>query len=102
MLYLYNMSIHDQFDTTFKALASPIRRQILDDLKDQPLTTGALCGHFADIDRCTVMQHLKVMEDAGLVIPARRGRDRWNPLNAMPIPRSEERREGKTCGRQGR
>src|SRR3546814_6966821 len=47
MLYLYNMSIHDQFDTTFKALASPIRRQILDDLKDQPLTTGALCGHFA-------------------------------------------------------
>src|SRR3546814_2565459 len=71
MLYLYNMSIHDQFDATFKALASPIRRQILDDLKDQPLTTGALCGHFADIDRCTVMQHLKVLEDAGLVIPER-------------------------------
>src|SRR3546814_14732961 len=60
MLYLYNMSIHGQFDATFKALASPIRRQILDDLKDQPLTTGALCGHFADIDRCTVMQHLKI------------------------------------------
>src|SRR3546814_2042298 len=85
------MSIHDQFDTTFKALASPIRRQILDDLKDQPLTTGALCGHFADIDRCTVMQHLKVLEDAGLVIPERRGRERWNHLNAMPIQdRSEE------------
>src|SRR3546814_10622892 len=85
MLYLYNMSIHGQFDATFKALASPIRRQILDDLKDQPLTTGALCGHFADIDRCTVMQHLKVLEDAGLVIPERRGRERWNHLNAMPI-----------------
>src|SRR3546814_3972878 len=54
-------------------------------LKDQPLTTGALCGHFADIDRCTVMQHLKVLEDAGLVIPERRGRERWNHLNAMPI-----------------
>src|SRR3546814_10207099 len=79
------MSIHDQFDTTFTALASPIRRQILDDLKDQPLTTGALCGHFADIDRCTAMQHLKVLEDAGLVIPERRGRERWNHLNAMPI-----------------
>src|SRR3546814_16645281 len=90
MLYLYNMSIHDQFDATFKALASPIRRQILDDLKDQPLTTGALCGHFADIDRCTVMQHLKVLEDAGLVIPERRGRERWNH-------RSEERRAGKEC-----
>ena len=85
MLYLYNMSIHDPFDATFKALASPIRRQILDDLKDQPLTTGTLCGHFADIDRCTVMQHLKVLEEAGLVIAERRGRERWNHLNAMPI-----------------
>ena len=51
----------------------------------QALTTGALCGHFADIDRCTVMQHLKVLEDAGLVIAERRGRERWNHLNAMPI-----------------
>ena len=85
MLYLYNMSIHDPFDATFKALASPIRRQILDDLKDQPLTTGTLCRHFADIDRCTVMQHLKVLEEAGLVIAERRGRERWNHLNAMPI-----------------
>ena len=68
MLYFYNMSIHDQFDATFKALASPVRRQILDDLKDQPLTTGMLCSHFADIDRCTVMQHLKVLEAADLII----------------------------------
>ena len=45
------MSIQDQFDATFKALASPIRRRILDDLKDQPLTTGVLCSHFTDIDR---------------------------------------------------
>lgn len=79
------MSIPDDFDRIFKALASPVRRQILDDLKDQPLTTGALCGHFAEIDRCTVMQHLKVLEDAGLVIAERRGRERWNHLNAMPI-----------------
>lgn len=79
------MSIQDQFDATFKALASPIRRQLLDDLKDQPLTTGTLCSHFTDIDRCTVMQHLKVLEEAGLVIAERRGRERWNHLNAMPI-----------------
>ena len=50
MLYFYNMSIHDQYDAVFKALASPIRRQILDDLKDQPLTTGTLCAHFPDLD----------------------------------------------------
>lgn len=79
------MSIHDDFDRIFKALAHGVRRQILDDLKDQPLTTGALCDHFADLDRCTVMQHLKVLEEAGLVIAERRGRERWNHLNAMPI-----------------
>lgn len=79
------MSIHIDHDRVFKALASHVRRQILDDLKDQPLTTGTLCSHFGDIDRCTVMQHLKVLEEAGLVIAERRGRERWNHLNAMPI-----------------
>jgi DNA-binding transcriptional ArsR family regulator len=79
------MSIHEDYDRVFKALASHIRRQMLDTLRDQPLTTGALCANFAPLDRCTVMQHLKVLEDAGLVIAERRGRERWNHLNAMPI-----------------
>ena len=51
MLCFHNMSISDRFDGIFKALASPVRRQILDDLKDQPLTTGALCAHFPELDR---------------------------------------------------
>lgn len=85
MLYFYNMSIHGEYDKVFKALASHVRRQILDTLKDQPLTTGTLCGNFAHIDRCTVMLHLKVLEEAGLVVAERRGRERWNHLNAMPI-----------------
>ena len=85
------MSIHNDYDRTFKALAHAVRRQILDDLKDQPLTTGTLCAHFADLDRCTVMQHLKVLEDAGLVIAERRGRERWNHLNAMPLHDIHER-----------
>ncbi|MBB4632188.1 ArsR/SmtB family transcription factor [Sphingosinicella soli] len=79
------MSIHEKHDLIFKALASSVRRQILDDLKDQPLTTGVLCGHFPDLDRCTVMQHLKVLEEADLIIAERRGRERWNHLNAIPI-----------------
>ena len=78
------MSIHDQYDAVFKALASPIRRQILDDLKDQPLTTGSLCAHFPDLDRCTVMQHLKILEAADLLIAERRGRERWNHETAIP------------------
>ena len=71
------MSNPTQLDRVFKALGHPVRRQILDDLRDQPLTTGTLCAHFPDLDRCTVMQHLKVLEEADLVIAARKGRERW-------------------------
>ena len=91
MLYLYNMSIAEAYDRTFKALGHQVRRQILDDLRDQPLTTGTLCAHFPDLDRCTVMQHLKVLEDADLVIPVRKGRQRWNHLNVAPIQEIHER-----------
>ena len=52
---------------------------------DEPRTTGALCDAFPAIDRCTVMQHLKVLEDAGLIIARREGRERWNHLNTLPI-----------------
>lgn len=75
----------------FKALASGTRRQILDHLKDHPRTTGELCDHFPDLDRCTVMQHLGVLEKAGLVIAQRKGRHRWNHLNALPIKHIYER-----------
>jgi DNA-binding transcriptional ArsR family regulator len=85
------MSISEKHDRVFKALASQVRRQILDDLRDQPLTTGTLCAHFAELDRCTVMQHLKVLEEAELVIAVRKGRERWNHLNAVPIQEIHER-----------
>ena len=85
------MSIHEEYDRIFKALASHTRRQILDTLKDQPMTTGSMCAMFEKLDRCTVMQHLKVLEEAGLVIPERRGRERWNHLNAMPIQEIHDR-----------
>ena len=91
MLYFYNMSISETHDRVFKALAHQVRRQILDDLRDQPLTTGTLCAHFPDLDRCTVMQHLKVLEDADLVIVVRKGRERWNHLNPLPIHDIHER-----------
>ena len=85
------MSIAEQQNRVFKALAAPIRRQILDDLRDQPLTTGTLCDHFPELDRCTVMQHLKVLEGADLIIPERKGRERWNHLNPLPIHAIHER-----------
>ena len=85
MLYFYNMSIEARNDRVFRALSAATRRSILDLLKDEPQTTGALCAQFPDLDRCTVMQHLKVLESADLIIAERRGRERWNHLNAMPI-----------------
>ena len=70
---------------TFKALASPVRRTLLDLLKDRSLTTGALCDEALPLDRCTVMQHLKFLEAADLIVVERRGRERWNHLNPLPI-----------------
>ena len=81
----------DSEDEVFKALAAPIRRAILDRLKDDPQTTGALCAMFEPLDRCTVMQHLKVLERAGLVLVRRVGRERWNHLNALPIKHINDR-----------
>jgi len=85
------MSIEDQNDAIFKALGHRVRRHILDLLRAEPRTTGALCELLPELDRCTVMQHLKVLEDAGLVIPERRGRERWNHLDALPIHAIHER-----------
>lgn len=85
------MSIEDEFDALFKALGHRVRRQILDLIKDGPKTTGALCEALTDIDRCTVMQHLSVLEKAGLVVVERRGRERWNHLDALPIHEVQKR-----------
>ena len=75
----------DADDAVFKALASPTRRQLLDELRDGPRTSGQLCAALANLDRCTVMQHLKVLDEAGLVLVQRRGRERWNHLAPLPI-----------------
>ncbi|MDT9599714.1 ArsR/SmtB family transcription factor [Sphingosinicella rhizophila] len=85
------MSIPGESDVVFKALASPVRRRLLDALKDNPQKTGTLCERFASLDRCTVMQHLKVLEEADLVIVRRKGRERWNHLNPLPIKAVHDR-----------
>jgi DNA-binding transcriptional ArsR family regulator len=72
-------------ERVFKALADRRRRRILDLLKGEARTTGELCGYFPELDRCTVMQHLAVLERAGLIIVQREGRRRWNYINPLPI-----------------
>lgn len=85
------MSSSDDSDRIFKALADSRRRAMLDALKDAPKTTGQLVALFPDIDRCTVMQHMRVLERAGLIIARKQGRERWNHLNALPIKQIHDR-----------
>jgi DNA-binding transcriptional ArsR family regulator len=85
------MSTARKDDLIFKALADRRRRQILDLLKDEPRTTGEICKHFKRLDRCTVMQHLGVLEKAELIMVRREGRYRWNYLNVLPFKEIHDR-----------
>ena len=81
----------DDLALTWRALANPLRRQILDWLRDGPQTTGALAERVPDHSRFAVMQHLKALEAGGLVVARRRGRQRFNYLNPVPIQRIYDR-----------
>jgi len=72
-------------DEVFKALADPTRRALLDELfREDGQTLSALEEHFA-MTRFGVMKHLRVLEDAGLVVVRRRGREKLHFLNPVPI-----------------
>lgn len=81
----------DKQDRIFRALSHATRRRILDLLRRSPRTTGDLCAEFPELDRCTVMQHLGVLERADLVVPRAEGRRRWNVLNVLPIKEIHDR-----------
>jgi DNA-binding transcriptional ArsR family regulator len=81
----------DKQDRVFRALGHATRREILGLLRNAPRTTGDICEAFPRLDRCTVMQHLGVLERAELVVPRIEGRVRWNVLNVMPIMEIHER-----------
>ncbi|WP_207930255.1 ArsR/SmtB family transcription factor [Streptomyces hainanensis] len=78
-------------DRVFKALASPVRRRMLDALKTSTRTTGELCALFPELDRTTVLQHLRVLEQAELVTGRRLGRERHLSLAPLPIKRIHDR-----------
>ena len=75
----------------WKALSSATRRHILDLLVEGPRTTGALAAAFPELSRFAVMQHLRVLEGADLVVPRRSGRERYNYINPVPIERIHNR-----------
>ncbi|HEY8828515.1 MAG TPA: metalloregulator ArsR/SmtB family transcription factor, partial [Jatrophihabitantaceae bacterium] len=72
-------------DAVFRALADPTRRSLLDELfRADGQTLSALEARF-DITRFGVMKHLKRLEQAGLVVTRRQGREKLHFLNPVPI-----------------
>jgi uncharacterized protein YndB with AHSA1/START domain len=72
-------------DDVFRALADPTRRGLLDELfREDGQTLGALAARLT-MTRFGVMKHLRVLEEARLVVTRRRGREKLHFLNAVPI-----------------
>ena len=72
-------------DEVFRALADPTRRSLLDELfREDGQTLSELQARF-EMSRFGVMKHLKLLEEAGLVVTRRRGREKLHYLNPVPI-----------------
>lgn len=66
---------HHDLDTAFAALADPTRRAIVERLTDSPASAGQLAEPF-DMTLTATLQHIKVLEDAGIVLTEKQGRRR--------------------------
>ena len=71
-------------DAVWSAMNDASRRKVLDLLRENPMTTNELCEHFA-FSRFAVMKHLKVLHKARLILVERKGRERINHLNPVPL-----------------
>jgi uncharacterized protein YndB with AHSA1/START domain len=72
-------------ETVFRALADPTRRALLDALFEQDGQTLVALTARHDMTRIAVAKHLRLLEDAGLVVSRRRGREKLHFLNTVPI-----------------
>jgi uncharacterized protein YndB with AHSA1/START domain/DNA-binding transcriptional ArsR family regulator len=78
-------------DAIFRALGDPTRRALLDALfREDGQTLGALERRFP-MSRFGVMKHLRILEEADLVVTRRRGREKLHFLNPVPIRRVHDR-----------
>jgi DNA-binding transcriptional ArsR family regulator len=67
-----------------RAIADPVRREILETLRDEPCTAGRIAAGF-DISRPAVSRHLRVLRESGLVRDELRGRERLYRLDTAPL-----------------
>ena len=75
----------------FKALADPTRRSLLDELFKRDGQTLSALEQRLPMTRFGVMKHLKLLEEAGLVVARRRGREKLHFLNPIPIRLAHDR-----------
>ncbi|HLG74161.1 MAG TPA: metalloregulator ArsR/SmtB family transcription factor [Chloroflexota bacterium] len=87
-------------DRVFKALADPTRRFLLDRLYECDGRTLTELESELEMTRFGVMKHLKLLEDAGLVVTKRQGREKLHFLNPVPIRQIYERWIDKYTERQ--
>ena len=89
-------------DEVFQALADPTRRGILDRLfSNEGQSVNELAAAFADdMTRFGVMKHLGVLENAGLIVTRRVGREKHCYLNPIPIKQIHDRWIGKYAERR--
>src|SRR5579863_3250768 len=80
----YDREVNDN-DRVFKALADPTRRFLLDRLFARDGRTLTELEADLEMTRFGVMKHLRVLEEAGLVVTRRRGREKLHFLNPVPI-----------------
>jgi DNA-binding transcriptional ArsR family regulator len=85
------LSSVDDNDRVFKALADPTRRSLLDRLFERDGRTLTELEADIDMTRFGVMKHLRVLEDAGLVVTRRAGREKLHFLNPVPIRQIHDR-----------
>jgi DNA-binding transcriptional ArsR family regulator len=78
-------------DAVFKALADPSRRLLLDRLFERDGRTLTELDAELEMTRFGVMKHLRVLEDAGLVISRKQGREKLHFLNPVPIREIHDR-----------
>jgi DNA-binding transcriptional ArsR family regulator len=78
-------------DATFKALADPTRRSLIDELFRQGGQTLSSIEEPFAMTRFGVMKHLKLLEEAGLVVTSRQGRETLHHLNVVPIQMVHDR-----------
>jgi len=91
-LLTYHEGVSDSSDALFRALNDRSRRVLLDTLREQDgQTLGELCTQLPQMTRYGVMNHLRVLEEGGLIATHKAGRKKYHYLNVVPLQELHQR-----------